>query len=70
MKLSIEEVKERIYDHIQTESNMGLPPHESWEGITESDEWVEECIESGYTIDQLKNELFDEVYEKWSDENE
>lgn len=70
MKLSIEEVKEKIYDHIQIEFNMGLPPHESWEGITEIHDWVEECIESGYTIDQLKNELFDEVYEKWSNENE
>lgn len=68
--MTIQDVKERIYGHIQTEFNMGIPPHESWEGIVEGDEWVDECIESGYTIDQLKNEFFDEVYEKWSNENE
>ena len=70
MVLTIQDVKERIYDHIQTESNMGIPPHESWEGITEGDEWVDECIESGFTLKQFQNELFDEVYEKWSNENE
>lgn len=68
--MTIEQVKEKIYEHITLESEMGLPPHESWEGIMEGEEWVEECIESGYTIEQLKNELFDEVYEKWSKENE
>jgi hypothetical protein len=48
---------------------MGLPPHESWEGIVEGEDWVDECIENGYTIEQMKNELFDEVYEKWDQEN-
>ena len=33
-------------------------------------EWVDECIQNGYTIKQLRDELFDGVYEKWSDENE
>ena len=36
----------------------------------EGEEWVDECIESGYTLHQLQNDLFDEVYEKWSNENE
>ena len=44
---SIEEVKEKIYEHISRENEMGLPPHESWEGIMEGEEWVDECIESG-----------------------
>jgi hypothetical protein len=68
--MTIENVKELIYDHISREHEMGLPPHESWEGIVEGDEWVDECIENGYTIEQLKTDLFDEVYEKWSEENE
>lgn len=69
-KLSIDQVKERIYEHISREHEMGLPPHESWEGIMEGEDWVDECIGSGYTLHQLQNELFDEVYEKWSNENE
>ena len=68
--MTIENVKELIYDHINLEHEMGIPPHESWEGIVEGEEWVDECIQNGYTIDQLKNDLFDEVYEKWSEENE
>lgn len=68
--MTIEEVKELIYDHIDREYQMGLPPQESWEGIVEGEEWVDECIENGYTIEQMKNEMFDEVYEKWSNENE
>ena len=65
-----ENVMELIYDHISRENEMGLPPHESWEGIMEGEEWVDECVENGYTIEQLQTELFDEVYEKWSNENE
>jgi hypothetical protein len=65
-----EQVKEKIYEHISREHEMGLPPHESWEGILEGDDWVDECIENGYTLDKLRNELFDEVYEEWSKENE
>lgn len=65
-----ENVMELIYDHISRENEMGLPPHESWEGIVEGEEWVDECVENGYTIEQLQTELFDEVYEKWSEENE
>ena len=64
-----EEVKEMIYEHINLENKMGIPPHESWEGIVEGEEWVDECIESGYTIEQLKNELFDEVIEQWEKDN-
>lgn len=64
------DVLELIYDHINVEHQMGLPPHESWEGIVEGDDWVDECIENGYTIEQLQGELFDEVYDKWSKENE
>jgi hypothetical protein len=67
--MTIEQVKESIYEHITRESEMGLPPHESWEGIVEGEDWVDECIENGYTIEQMKNELFDEVYEKWDQEN-
>jgi hypothetical protein len=65
-----ENVMELIYEHISRENEMGLPPHESWEGIMEGEEWVDECVENGYTIEQLQTELFDEVYEKWSNENE
>lgn len=65
-----ENVMELIYDHISRENEMGLPPHESWEGIIEGEEWVDGCVENGYTIEQLQTELFDEVYEKWSNENE
>lgn len=63
-----EEVKEKIYEHINLENEMGIPPHESWEGIVEGEEWVDECIEGGYTIEQL-NELFDEVIEQWEKDN-
>jgi hypothetical protein len=68
--MTIENVKELIYDHITLENGMGIPPQESWEGIVEGVEWVDECIQNGYTIKQLRDELFDGVYEKWSDENE
>jgi hypothetical protein len=68
--MTIEQVKEKIYEHISREHEMGVPPHESWEGITEGEEWVDECIEQGYTIEKLQNEMFDEVYEEWSKENE
>ena len=68
--MTIENVKELIYDHITLEHGMGIPPHESWEGIVEGEEWVDECIQNGYTIKQLREELFDGVYEKWSEENE
>ena len=68
--MTIDQVKESIREHIEREHEMGIPPHESWEGITEGDEWVDESIESGFTLHQLQNELFDEVYEKWSEENE
>ena len=68
--MTIEQVKEKIYEHISREHEMGIPPHESWEGITEGDEWVDECVENGYTLEKLQNEMFDEVYEKWSNENE
>lgn len=68
--MTIEQVKDLIYGHITLEHGMGIPPHESWEGIDEGIEWVDECIENGYTIKQLQEELFDGVYEKWSEENE
>lgn len=68
--MTIEQVKENIYEHISREHEMGIPPHESWEGIEEGTEWVDESIESGITLDQIHNVYFDEVYEKWSEENE
>jgi hypothetical protein len=68
--MTIEEVKEKIYEHISLENEMGLPPHESWEGIVEGEDWVDECIENGFTLEKLRNEIFDEVFEKWSNENE
>jgi hypothetical protein len=37
-----EEVVGLIYQHIQNENEMGLPPQESWEGIFEGEEWVDE----------------------------
>lgn len=55
------EVVDLIYQHIQTENEMGLPPNRSWEGIFEGDEWVDECIKSGFTLFQLQNELFNEA---------
>ena len=59
--MTIEQVKENIYEHISLEYEMGLPPHESWEGIMEGTEWVDESIENGFTLHQLQNDLFDEV---------
>lgn len=70
MSITLEQIKENIYEHISREFEMGLPPHESWEGITEGEEWVDESIESGFTLEDLQGKIFDEVYEKWSNENE
>ena len=67
--MTIEQVKRHIYEHISRENEMGIPPHETWEGINEGDEWVDECIKNGYTLEKLKNEIFDEVFEEWSNEN-
>jgi hypothetical protein len=61
-----EEVKEHIYQHITNEFDMGVPPHESWDGIIEGDDdWVDDSIESGFTIEQLRGEIFEEVLEEW-----
>ena len=68
--MTIEQVKENIYEHISREFEMGLPPHESWEGIIEGEEWVDESIESGFKLDDIRGKIFDEVYEKWSNEND
>lgn len=65
-----EEVKEFIYDHISQENDMELPVHESWGGIMEGIEWVDECIENGYTLEQLQGELFEEVLEEWEKDNQ
>jgi hypothetical protein len=66
-----ENVVDLIYQHIQNENEMGLPPQESWEGIFEGEEWVDECIKNGFTLHQLQNELFDEAIQKfWDNEEE
>lgn len=67
--MTIEEVKQHIYEHISRENEMGLPPHESWEGISEGEDWVDICVENGYSVEQMKTEIFDEVYEEWSEDN-
>ena len=68
--MTIEQVKENIYEHITLEHGMGLPPHESWEGINVGEEWVDESIENGFNLDDLRGKIFDEVYEQWSKEND
>jgi hypothetical protein len=65
-----EEVVGLIYQHIQNENEMGLPPQESWEGIFEGEEWVDKCIKNGYTSHQLQNELFDEAIQMFWDNEE
>ena len=68
--VTIEQVKENIYEHISRENEMGLPPQESWESIVGGEEWVDESVKSGITLKDLRGKIFDEVYEKWSNENE
>lgn len=70
MSITLEQIKDEIYSHITNENDMGLPPHESWEGITDDHDWVVESLENGYTLEDLQGKIFDEVYEKWSNENE
>jgi len=60
--MTIEQVKEELYNHITQEYNMGLPPHESWESIDEDFEWV---VESGMTLQEIQSRVFDEVMEEW-----
>ena len=69
-KMTRQEVVGLIYQHIQNENEMGLPPQESWEGIFEGTEWVDECIKNGYTLNQLQNELFDEAIQMFWDSEE
>lgn len=69
-KLTVEQVKELIYEHITQENEMGIPVNDTWEGIMEGVDWVDECIESGYSIQLLTNDLYNEVIEKWLQENE
>ena len=71
IKMTRQEVVGLIYQHIQTENEMGLPPNRSWEGIFEGDnDWVDECIKSGYTLFQLQNELFNEAIQIFRDSEE
>lgn len=65
-----EQVKEHIYQHISTEYEMGIPVHESWDGIFEGEEWVDESIKSGFTLEQLRGEIFEEVLEEWEKEHQ
>jgi hypothetical protein len=60
--MTIEEVKDEIYNHITQEHNMGLPPHESWESI---DEDFEGYTDSEYSLEDIKGWIFDQVMEEW-----
>ena len=54
------EIIEELYEMIENDYQMGLPPHESWEVIEET--FLEEDQE-------LANKLFDKVFDLWEKEN-
>lgn len=68
--VSEKKMKEYIYSHIGREYEMGLPPQESWEGIESGDEdWVDDCIGSGFSLEDMKGKYFEEVLDKWYKDN-
>ena len=67
-------MNDEILDVFEIYSDPQVTKNTNWERESVTFEaikdFVDECIESGYTLHQLQNDLFDEVYEKWSNENE